>query len=58
MVTTEGKPAHVSRDNEDFAVSRGVSLGGQRLAMPVASALFAGNAGAYGGYFPKPKSSP
>jgi hypothetical protein len=46
------------RDNEEHAVSRGVSLGRQRLVTPAASALFTGHAGAYGGFIPKPKSRP
>jgi branched-chain amino acid transport system permease protein len=46
------------RDNEEDAVSRGVSLGRQRLVTPAASALFTGHAGAYGGFIPKPKSRP
>jgi hypothetical protein len=37
---------------EEHAVSRGVSLGRQRLVTPAASALFTGYAGADGGYLP------
>lgn len=47
-----GRSIIALRDNEEYAVSRGVSLGRQRLITLAASALFTGLAGAfYGGYF-------
>jgi branched-chain amino acid transport system permease protein len=47
-----GRSIIALRDNEEYAVSRGVSLGRQRLVTLGASALFTGFAGAfYGGYF-------
>jgi branched-subunit amino acid ABC-type transport system permease component len=47
-----GRSIVALRDNEEYAVSRGVSLGRQRLITLGASALFTGIAGAfYGGYF-------
>jgi branched-chain amino acid transport system permease protein len=47
-----GRSVIALRDNEEYAVSRGVSLARQRLITLAASALFTGLAGAfYGGYF-------
>lgn len=47
-----GKSVVALRDNEEYAVSRGISLARQRLVTLAASALFTGLAGAfYGGYF-------
>jgi branched-chain amino acid transport system permease protein len=47
-----GRSVIALRDNEEYAVSRGVSLARQRLITLGASALFTGLAGAfYGGYF-------
>ena len=47
-----GRSVVALRDNEEYAISRGISLGRQRLITLAASALFTGIAGAfYGGYF-------
>jgi branched-chain amino acid transport system permease protein len=47
-----GRSVVALRDNEEYAVSRGISLARQRLMTLAASALFPGLAGAfYGGYF-------
>jgi branched-chain amino acid transport system permease protein len=47
-----GKSIVALRDNEEYAVSRGISLGRQRLLTLTGSALFTGIAGGfYGGYF-------
>ncbi len=47
-----GRSVLALRDNEEYAVSRGISLARQRLITLAASALFTGIAGAfYGGYF-------
>jgi branched-chain amino acid transport system permease protein len=47
-----GRSIIALRDNEEYATSRGISLGRQRLITLCASALFTGLAGAfYGGYF-------
>ena len=47
-----GRSIIALRDNEEYAVSRGISLARQRLITLCASALFTGIAGAfYGGYF-------
>lgn len=47
-----GRSVVALRDNEEYAVSRGISLARQRLITLAASAVFTGMAGAfYGGYF-------
>ncbi|MBV9749052.1 MAG: branched-chain amino acid ABC transporter permease [Acetobacteraceae bacterium] len=47
-----GRSVVALRDNEEYAISRGISLARQRLITLAASALFTGIAGAfYGGYF-------
>lgn len=47
-----GRSIVALRDNEEYAVSRGISLGRQRLLTLAASALFTGLAGGfYGSYF-------
>jgi branched-chain amino acid transport system permease protein len=47
-----GRSIVALRDNEEYAISRGISLARQRLITLAASAVFTGMAGAfYGGYF-------